>query len=167
MGASLLRAVMLRSIIYGPVPDVSMSKEHTQLQVSGQRGRRKPDGSRRAAQRHGTDLWSVQTALFPSSWHAQHSPVDPSLVTPAVDLTTQLEDRMSRLSFLIHFINDNGVQQKVCFGLKDSGRNSFVLDVSFHLPPGKSYSSTQSSCLPHNSYGLTTTRHGMRLHQPP
>jgi len=38
---------------------------------------------------------------------------DPTLVKSVTEINYQLEDRMSRLSFLIHFINSNGVTQKV------------------------------------------------------
>ena len=38
---------------------------------------------------------------------------DPTIVRPNTDLTAQMQSRKDRLSFLIGFINDNGVLTKV------------------------------------------------------
>ncbi|KAH7107498.1 Non-repetitive/WGA-negative nucleoporin C-terminal-domain-containing protein [Auriculariales sp. MPI-PUGE-AT-0066] len=102
MGAGLLRAVMLRSIIYGPVQDNPLSF-------------RFPDN---------VDAGNLMAASEQLSGMVLAS--DPTVVKPAVDLTTQLEDRMSRLSFLIHFINDNGVQYK----LLKSSRRQLLFDAN-------------------------------------
>lgn len=41
--------------------------------------------------------------------------IDPEVVRPNHDLSAQLAHRKERLSFLIKFINDNGVLTKVVF----------------------------------------------------
>ncbi|KZV86547.1 hypothetical protein EXIGLDRAFT_840672 [Exidia glandulosa HHB12029] len=89
VGATLLRQVMTRAILYGPVPDNPLSFRFPP----------DVDGGNLMA---GSEMLSHAVLVS-----------DPELVKPAVDLTTQLQDRMSRLSFLIHFINDNAVQQKL------------------------------------------------------
>ncbi|EJD52940.1 hypothetical protein AURDEDRAFT_110780 [Auricularia subglabra TFB-10046 SS5] len=101
IGAALLKAVMTRAIVYGPVPDNPLSFRFPP----------NVDGGNLMA---GSELLSHSVVIS-----------SPELVRPAVDLTTQLQDRMSRLSFLVHFINENAVQQK----LSPSSRQKLQYDA--------------------------------------
>ena len=63
-------------------------------------------------------FWSQVRASFAEAlFHTDSHVVDSAVIRPNNDLTVQLNSRKEKISFLIKFINENGVLGKVCFAL--------------------------------------------------
>ena len=60
-------------------------------------------------------FWS-RVSAFPANafFNADSHIVDSTVIKPNNDLTVQLNSRKEKISFLIKFINENGVLGKVC-----------------------------------------------------